>query len=218
MVILSRRNANEKTREGRRFSQSTLYQVMKEESFHNPEIRATMAGCCLLDQKRTFSLMEIVDKNTKEGETAIDIGAGCGPLAFSFLNAGGDMVTAVEKSPELCQALDDTSIRLGLRDRIEIINADILDLDWILPTDIGFVMAELIGTGLLAEPMVPAMRHIRPFLREDAVFIPEQAISTVTLCDTDGFPISAPQVYDHVNMRDIDRDGVDTEVTFTMRP
>ncbi|MFH1394403.1 MAG: hypothetical protein ABII71_04750 [Candidatus Micrarchaeota archaeon] len=203
----------------KRHSREKMRAVMLEEMAKVNETRNTLGGQCLKDEHRTLDLMEIVENATEEGATAIDLGAGCGPLSFAFLNAGGGKVVAIEQSEELCRVLVRSAARLGFNDRLEIIESNIFDwlMSYYIPKKVDFVLAELIGTGLLSEPMVKAMRFIRAHVGEDTVFIPEKAVSTLTLCNASGVPISDPEIFDVVDMRTIDRDGVDAIISFRAR-
>jgi len=217
MKTLGARNIAIGNRTKQKIPNKAMYKIMLEEARRHVSESHSLAKVCLSDRPRTFALMQIVADLAREGATALDLGAGCGPLTFAFLSAGGGDVIAVEKSSELCRVIDNCAHIFGFEDRILIYNRDIFDPVMKLPKNIDFVLAELIATGLLSEPMVAAMQHIRPLTHEGTLFIPEKAVSTITLCDQRGFPISAPETYDFVDMRDVERNSVDVIATLTVR-
>lgn len=191
-----------------------IYQKILEETnktFKTRYVRGGhMAHNCLQDKVRTITLMNIVAEAGRKGGIAVDAGAGTGPLAFAFLEGGGDKVIAIEKSKDLCELLERLSRRLDLKNRIEIRHEDVLNPNIRLPK-IDCIMAELVCSGLLSEPLVEAIKNLRRFAHEDTLYIPERAISKIALNGTIG-PISNQVIYDEVILKNFQRERVETLV------
>jgi predicted RNA methylase len=125
-----------------------------------------MAFLCLKDKERTLALMDIVADTVERyglaGSCALDAGAGCGPLSFAFLNAGGGNVNAIELLPHLCLLMGRIAERLGFSRQITIKNEDVLEPGPGIDPGTQLVMCEMVGTGLITEHIVPAIRTHLP--------------------------------------------------------
>ncbi|MBW2988061.1 hypothetical protein DRJ48_01380 [Candidatus Woesearchaeota archaeon] len=175
---------------------------------------------CFRDKPRTLSLMEIIDKTTPEGAVGIDAGAGTGILGWSFLNAGGGYLYLVESMGVYRKFLERVAKELGFEDMVEV---HIVNAAKFKPAKrLDYIVAELVITGLLNEPLVEVIKHLRQYANPECRFLPEKAVSKVELwgrVEHEGkqaiIPLSSDGVvYDEVEVRSIERDGVDTVVEF----
>ena len=190
-----------------------LHSIVLNATEKNPNVRHTLARLCLLDQERTLTLMEIITSLTKPGDVAIDLGAGTGILGFAFLNAGGEMLYAVEENPGLAKHMEDVAKTLGYWGRVSIHVADACK--FASPRNADVVISEMIETGLLAESSFYAMGNARRHINQGARFIPQTAVSGVTLYDGKQ-SLSATRTYDEVDFMASTDNFVDKSLDFTI--
>jgi len=219
MILMRQAQGKEANHPKPRYPINVLYDVMCEKAGKNPFVRETLAFRCLEDRERTIRLMGIVSDTVQSfclhGAEGMDVGAGCGPLAFSFLNAGGGSVTAIEICPELCQLMERIAERLGFSRRISIRKKNV-HIHRIDPMpEAMLVMCEMVGTGLITEGLVSAIRRIRAKVNPGALYLPEAIESRITLKSEKG-AVSEPCVYDRVDLPGEDRDGVDKELAIRL--
>lgn len=64
-----------------------------------------------------------------EGDLVVEVGPGLGSLTLALVEAGADVV-AVEKDPSLLPVLEEVLSSRGATDRVEVVQADALEVDW----------------------------------------------------------------------------------------
>lgn len=112
---------------------------------------------CLKDRGRTTALIEAVSELVNPGDVVLDVGSGSGILALVAARSGAASVTAVEVDSLMARTLRETVSINGYDDVISVINADARDYAGQRP---DVVLAELIDTALVDEPLVPVMNDL----------------------------------------------------------
>lgn len=218
----------------RKFSNRDLYEIVAREvrKLQIPEMvihykpkhkvrhySEEIARHCLLDSRRTLTLMDVISDTTPEGATGIDLGAGTLILGLAFLNAGGGYLTAVEKSPFWAVFARSMAHQLGFADRMEVISADAKA--FVPRNNIGYVICELVDSGLMAEPMVPVIQHIRQFATPNAIFVPERAVSRLAIYEQlserqKPERLTRTVQYDDVSLSAVTATGIDITIELEM--
>tara|TARA_Y100000310_G_scaffold344095_1_gene455105 strand:+ start:1184 stop:2065 length:882 start_codon:yes stop_codon:yes gene_type:complete len=170
-----------------------------------------LPGQCLLDLPRTYDLLSIIEATTEKGGTAVDLGAGTGVLGFGYLAFGGGFVYMVEQNEAMVGLLKQKAEELGFADRVEIIEDDVRTIE--LPGPVDYVLAELVSTGLLREPLISAAQNIRAEAK-DALYLPTDAYLGAELLNRSGMPLTEVQRYAHVHIPTEDALHVDSIVRF----
>jgi len=195
-----------------RYPLNALYDVMVEHANKRPHARGKIAHCCLMDERRTMKLMEIVSACTIPETNGIDLGAGFGPLAFAFLNAGGRQVYMIEQDAELCLILERIAERLGMQRQVKVIKLNLRRASILVPEQVDMVMAELVISGLITEPLISAIRKTRAITSADAQYIPESVSSSIRLLDSYRKPVTEKVEYDFIDLRTNRRNMVNTDL------
>src|SRR3989344_3111474 len=170
-----------------------LYHEVLEEAKWYKEGLPAVAYRCLKDSKRTLTLMGIISKHTQKGQIGVDLGAVTGILGLTFLNAGGKFVHLVDSSGDSVDFIEDLARRLGFSSRIGVYEGD---ATMFRPkSEIDFVIAELIDTGLAEEPFVQAVIDIRNLTHRDTVYVPQKAVSTIAIYHNNQ-RLSEEKIYD----------------------
>ncbi len=192
-----------------KYSNEELYEIVLEEAKkqHLPEKH--VATQCIEDRERTLTLMDIISKTIPQGAVAVDLGAGTGILGFAALNSGADLVYASELWNDYVSFMKIMAEKLGFVDKFDAFLSDAKYFH--PPENIDYVIAELVGTGLAVEPLVPAIKNIRKYTKRNSLYFPHTAISTIALMEDDK-QLSVPIIYDAVTLPKIKKDKVDTEL------
>ena len=151
---------------------------------------------CLKDRGRTLELMAAVTDLVRPGDVVLDLGSGSGILSLAAARAGASEVIAVELDSLMARTLRQTVSANGYEDIITVVNTDARTLQDLEP---DLVLAELIDTGLMDEPLVPVMNHLTEsgVVNEHTRLLFAGYTTTLTLVEADhdyyGFKILAPK-------------------------
>ena len=106
----------------------------------------------------------------------LEVGTGSGILAMMAARAGAKHVYTIEIVPAIAAAARQNIEQNGLSDRITVITADALAVTVgdALPECCNVFLHEIVSNDLLAENVLPIVRHARKaLLTEDAVHLPD---------------------------------------------
>lgn len=117
------------------------------------------ANLCLSDKKRVNAFERAIKETVNQGDIILDIGSGTGILAFLALKYGARKAYAVEIDTYLSKRIQKIAEENGFASQIEVINKDILEVNSI-DENIDIVLMEMLSTGLIEEPQVPAYNHL----------------------------------------------------------
>lgn len=112
----------------------------------------------LRDAGRLDAYAKAVALAVRPGDVVADLGSGSGVLAHLAARAGARKVYAVEANRHTAAALRRLLERNGDLGAVEPVEADAER--WVPPEPVDVVVAELMETGLLHEPMAAALRHV----------------------------------------------------------
>ncbi len=198
-----------------------LKKTEKDNLFNQGCIKATQ---CIRNSERSLTLMDIVEDVIKNFDSAnldvIDLGAGSGVLGLTASIHGAKRVILVDDSRYANYFMKEIVKDLGFQQRnpklfgrngqeIEIHTADAIKPETYLSERNKFdlVIAELVGTGFLEEPLVEAVKNIQPYTHFETLYIPESGKHFITLCDGTG-PITESFMYQEDKISNISQTGV----------
>ncbi len=131
------------------------------------------------DEVRTSAYREALASRVR-GKTVVDVGTGRDVLlARLALEAGAERVYAIEVLDEPYQAGRALLQRLGLDDRIHLVQGDVLDPELELPELVDVCVSEVIGTIGSSEGVIPLLNAARRLLRPDGSLIPARCVTRI---------------------------------------
>jgi tRNA A58 N-methylase Trm61 len=142
---------------------------------------------CLYDQVRTKRFLESVaisvDKLTQTKDRVHVVDAGCGAVPifsiYAAMRSDKVHVTAIELNPNSFQIAQGLIKKLGLQDRITLIQGDATSYQPTEPIDL--LVSETMHSGLTQEKIVPIMHNLVPRLNDDGIVLPEAVTVKVGL-------------------------------------
>lgn len=140
------------------------------------------------DHQRNNAFEAALMRNIKPGMRVLDVGAGTGLLAMMAARAGADEVYSCELNPAMAAVAADIIQANGYEDKITIIAKNSKDID--ADADMGgladLVVAEILGSDLVCEQVLPAMRDVVSRLaKPGAQLIPQSGDIVVALAHWD---------------------------------
>lgn len=130
---------------------------------------ASHAGM-LLDDVRVDAYADALRRTVQPGDVVLDVGTGSGVMAMLAARAGARRVFAVDRTGIVELAREHVAAN-GLAGVVEVIRADIMDLD-ALPEPPRVVVGEVLGTFAPDEGQHRIYASVRRLVRPDAVMIP----------------------------------------------
>lgn len=125
---------------------------------------------------------------TAKNKIVMDVGTGTGILAMYALIAGAKFVYAIESNEEAAKMAEYVLSRNFDRSRFKVINCnfwtDAID-DQIELHSIDILVSETVGPGLFDQGMVTTWICARPFLKDDAISIPDKLHCDLYVWDSD---------------------------------
>lgn len=142
-----------------------VYERERRRKLSPGEFRPEEAQRLLTDAVRLGGFLGAIDRIPRwaKSNESIGIDAGCGPVPI--LAIGGAIlhghVVAYEINPSSHRIAEEAVKLFGLQDRIEVVQADVLDPKTELPGDAWYAVSETFGPGLLArEPGPQIIRRL----------------------------------------------------------
>jgi type III protein arginine methyltransferase len=134
----------------------------------------------LVDRARNEAYRSALDRalRTTQGQTVLDIGAGCGLLSMMAAQSGAARVVGCEVSAAIANAATNVVRLNGLDDKITLINKDCRSLK--VPDDVparaDLAVFELFDCSLIGEGVLHFLTHAREhLLKENARYLPRAA-------------------------------------------
>jgi type III protein arginine methyltransferase len=140
------------------------------------------------DHQRNDAFEAALIRNIKPGMRVLDVGAGTGLLAMMAARAGADKVFSCELNPAMAAVAADVVRANGFADKITIIAKNSKDIDANADMDgrADLVVAEILGSDLVCEQVLPAMRDVVSRLaKPGAQLIPQSGDIVVALAHWD---------------------------------
>ena len=136
------------------------------------------------DDQRNTAFEAALIRSVKPGIRVLDVGAGTGLLAMMAARAGAEKVFSCELNPAMAAVAADIVRANGFEDKITIIAKNSKDID--AEADMGgfadLVVAEILGSDLVCEQVLPAMRDVVARLaKPGAQLIPQSGDIVVAL-------------------------------------
>lgn len=172
-----------------------LAKQAKDAAFDNPEVVTTANDIIsraipnwhvslVKDHQRNDAFEAALIRNVKPGMRVLDVGAGTGLLAMMAARAGADEVYSCELNPAMAVVARDIVQANGFEDKITIIAKNSKDIN--ANNDMGgladLVVAEILGSDLVCEQVLPAMRDVVSRLaKPGAQLIPQSGDIRVAL-------------------------------------
>ena len=161
----------------------------------------------LKDKERLSVFFEAINDYNLNNDLAYDLGCGSGILSY-FLSDNFKEIIALEIDKK---AYDCAKDNLSDFNNIEVINSDVLNYNFTKKADL--IVCEMLDTALIDEEEVLALNHVKEFLKEDGVIIPQGIINTVELVNLERYYIhwdenvnyevlSKPIVYSKFNFKE----------------
>jgi predicted RNA methylase len=208
-------------------------EIWKVEKFPSgPIIPLIFQYNLLSDESRVKGFKDAIDLIVKDGDVAVDLGAGVGLLSH-LTSKKAKTVYAVEIEPNV--------LRVGIEianknkfDNIEYVRGDARSVE--LPEKADVILCDLCDTALIAELQVPALNHaIGNYLKKEGKIIPYCARTTLQLIHTDfafegslfrlmhyeaygsreSESLSDERPYHEIYFNEMNAEFVDTEVVLT---
>lgn len=156
------------------------------------------------DHQRNDAFEAALIRNVKPGMRVLDVGAGTGLLAMMAARAGAEKVFSCELNPAMAAVARDIIQANGFEDKITIIAKNSKDIDADIDMDgrADLVVAEILGSDLVCEQVLPAMRDVvQRLAKPSARLIPQSGDIRLALAhwdeldkqrmdDTAGFDLS----------------------------
>ena len=133
---------------------------------------------CLNDQVRTKRFLESVamsiDKLAESKDQIHVVDAGCGAIPifsiYAAMRSDKVHVTAIELNPNSLQIAQRLVNKLGLQNRITLVQGDATSYQPTEPIDL--LVSETMHSGLTQEKIVPIMNNLVPKLNSDGIVLP----------------------------------------------
>ncbi|WP_413292759.1 50S ribosomal protein L11 methyltransferase [Bdellovibrio sp. HCB185ZH] len=126
----------------------------------------------LIDHERNHFYETIIKNNCKD-KVVLEIGAGSGLMSVLAIRHGAKKVYCCEANPLLAKAAELLINRMGMQDRITLIQGFSTDI----PTDaipkVDMVLHELFASDPFAEDVIHSLRDAKRFMKPDAIYVPE---------------------------------------------
>jgi tetratricopeptide (TPR) repeat protein len=132
----------------------------------------------IADEGRNDAYRRAIERAVDASSIVLDIGTGSGLLAMMAARAGAKRVVACEMSAPLAEAAREIVRANGFEDGIEVITgkSTALRVGVELPEAATVLISEIVDVGLLAEGVLPTVRHaVAHLIAPDAVVIPAGA-------------------------------------------
>ena len=132
----------------------------------------------IADEARNDAYREAIERAVTHDSVVLDIGTGSGLLAMMAARAGARRVYACEANPALAEAAREVVALNGLADRITVVEgmSTTLRVGEELAEPATVLVSEIVDVGLLAEGVLPTVRHAAGhLLAPDATVIPASA-------------------------------------------
>ena len=141
-------------------------------SFYIPQYdKLRIHEMMLLDSVRTKTYQEAINRNVKEGDIVLDVGAGSGILSLFAAKAGARKVYSVEPTSVINLAKR-IAKNNNLESRIEFINSRIEEA--VIPEKVDCIVSEWLGSFAVQENMIPSVAFARDhFLKRKGKMLPE---------------------------------------------
>lgn len=185
---------------------------------------------CLYDIHRTRQWKQAILEVVKEGDIVADAGAGTGILGVFAAIDGAAKVYSLELHQRFCQLIKNLASINQVSHLVEVINCDATKIE--LPEKIDVLICELLCTGQFFEPEVQVVNHLRKFFKPSTKIIPNKIESFIQLLDAheilygvkinvdsrslllaDDEPVSTTECYDIIDLENVTKEYVDTEVS-----
>lgn len=127
----------------------------------------------LRDRARLAAYSAAIRSVVRPGDVVADLGSGSGVLAALAVRAGAARVFAVEAHGASSRRLETLVESSPFRGRVLPVQADAEG--WVPPGPVDVVLAELMETGLLHEPMAATMRNVHAWPRRPRAVVPRAA-------------------------------------------
>lgn len=130
----------------------------------------------MLNDRARNSFFQQALQQTAQDRVVLDVGTGTGLLAAYALQAGARFVYAVERDEHYASMAQDVLGALFDASRFQVIHADFWtsDIDGQIPLEsVDVLVSENVGPALFEESQDFTWHCARPFLKSDAVSIPE---------------------------------------------
>lgn len=169
-----------------------------------------LVGQCLLDKKRTQKFIDQISKEVKSGMTVLDAGTGSGILAILSAKYGASKVYAVELDPYIAAVAKKNIVANNVDNIVEVIQADMRDLNLYIDRKIDLVTMEMLTTGMIDEYQVRGVSELKKLrsLDESTIFLPKKQKSFLSLGYSDfklynlNFPMVLHLWDIHINKED----------------
>ncbi len=131
------------------------------------------------DEERVSRICAALDENLTTHDTFCELGAGTG--LFSIYAARRcRKVYAIEKDPKMVELAWQNIKRAGLQQKIELIEADVLDFK--LSSRADCLLVEMMSIWCINEPQIPVMNHaLRHILKEGGKSTPMRIVNLIEL-------------------------------------
>ena len=177
-----------------------LAQQAKEAAPDNPEVVTTAQEIIsravpnwhvpmINDLERNDAFEAAIVRAIEPGLRVLDVGAGTGLLAMMAARAGAESIWSCELNPAMATVAQKIVRANGFADQIKIIAKNSRDVD--ADADMGgladLVVAEILGSDLVCEHVLPAMRDVvQRLAKPGATLIPQSGDIRVALAFWDG--------------------------------
>jgi 16S rRNA G966 N2-methylase RsmD len=127
----------------------------------------------LLSKERNDFYNDLIKDNCKD-KVVFEIGTGSGLLSVLAVRHGARKVICCEENPLLIEAATQLFQRLGVADKIQLIQKNSKDIktEELPPVDV--VLHELFGSDPFEEEFIPTLQDARRFMKPDGIFLPDQ--------------------------------------------
>ncbi|WP_173874130.1 methyltransferase domain-containing protein [Streptomyces albus subsp. chlorinus] len=132
----------------------------------------------LNDTERNDALVRAIEQHVTPDSLVLDIGTGSGLLAMAAVRAGAGQVVSCEENPLLAEVARQVVAAHGMSGRVTVLTerSTGLGVGRGLPRRADLVVAEVVGSALIDEGLLPTVRHARAeLLAPDGVLLPGSA-------------------------------------------
>jgi Ribosomal protein L11 methyltransferase (PrmA) len=160
----------------------------------------------LNDENRNEFFYQALKRHARD-KVVVDVGSGTGILSYYALSFGAKYIYAFERTPHMASLTQKILENNFDQSRFKVISGDFWSEEkQQINHGVDIVVSETIGSGLFDQGMLFTWEHIRPFLNDNAISIPDRIYCDVWCWDEEN--IRVIESHNNAVLRWLDRNAL----------